>query len=145
MTQRQPSNTRYWLLSGGGVLALLAVVGLAVVTGQPGPATAGSAEPPTTRTAAPATTPPKPAGINPGVYLVGVDVQPGTYRTDGAAPRRYVDGYCMWSRHDSVGGGPFDGIIASDGSFDGQLIVTIEPGDKRFMTRGCQPWTRISG
>ena len=53
--------------------------------------------------------------------------------------------YCMWSRYSTVAGGPTDNILASDGSYDGQLIVTIEPGDKRFMTRGCQPWTRISG
>ena len=72
------------------------------------------------------------------VLLVGTDIAPGTYRTQGA-----VDGYCMCSRHSSASGGSMDDIIASDGARSGQLIVTIEPTDVRFRTRGCAPWERI--
>lgn len=80
-------------------------------------------------------------GIGPGVWLVGTDVQPGTYRSAGAAT---ADDYCMWSRHDSAAGGPFDGIIASDGQFGpGQMIVTVDAGDVLFRTSGCAPFTKI--
>ena len=86
--------------------------------------------------AAPAT----PAGsISDGVWIVGSDVQPGTYRSSGAE----TGGYCMWSRHSSTAGGPFDAIIASDGSKAGQVLVTIQPGDKLFRTHGCAPFTKV--
>lgn len=98
-----------------------------------------------TLTGAPASTP-RPAGgtIPPGVYLVDADIQPGTYRSTGATQPSYGRGYCMWSRHSTPAGGPMDAIIASDGSYSGQMIVTIEPGDARFLTRGCAPFTLVS-
>jgi hypothetical protein len=81
-----------------------------------------------------------PGQIADGTWLVGTDVQPGTYRSAGAGP----DGYCMWSRHNTASGGPMDGIIASDGSYDArQMIVTIAPGDKVFRTSGCAPFTKV--
>lgn len=74
--------------------------------------------------------------IGEGVWLVGSDVEPGTYRSAGA-----TDGdYCMWSRHSSAAGGIMDDIIASDGDYAGQMVVTIEPGDVLFRTGGCAPF-----
>src|SRR5687768_5366489 len=72
------------------------------------------------------------------VLLVGRDIAPGTYRTAGAPG----GGYCFWSRLSSASGQGSD-IIASDGSYGGQLIVTIEPTDVLFKTRGCAPFERI--
>lgn len=77
--------------------------------------------------------------ITDGVWVVGTDIQPGTYRSPGAP----AGGYCMWSRHSSVAGGPFDAITASDGSKAGQVLVTVQPGDKLFRTHGCAPFTKI--
>lgn len=79
-----------------------------------------------------------PGQISDGVWIVGTDVQPGTYRSAGP-----VDGYCMWSRHSSVSGGPFDDIIASDGRRDGQVVVTIAATDALFRTSGCAPFSKV--
>lgn len=85
--------------------------------------------------------PAAPGEIAPGVWIVGTDIQPGTYRTRGAGD----GGYCMWSRHNTLAGGPMDGIIASDGALSpGTLLVTIEPTDKVFRTAGCAPFTKVS-
>ena len=73
------------------------------------------------------------------VLFVGSDIAPGTYRTSGSAN----GDYCMWSRHSSASGGPMQDIIASDGAYSGQMIVTVERSDVLFRTRGCAPWERV--
>lgn len=119
---------------------VLVVVGLAVVARMGLLADNGQAAPPRSSSAPPVAERSLPAGqVGPGVWLVGTDVAPGTYRSDGA-----VDGYCMWSRHSSASGGPFDGIIASDGtSGPGQVVVAITPGDALFRTDGCAPFVKV--
>jgi hypothetical protein len=67
-----------------------------------------------------------------GVYMVGVDIKPGTYKASG-------DGY--WERLRSAGGG-FDGIIAN-GNASGNAIVQIKKTDKFFNTTGMSEWTRV--
>lgn len=145
---RPSLSDRYWRLPwiarigivGAGVVAVV-VVGAQIARNspdRPAPSRPAAAAP------APASQPTAaalPAGqIGPGVWFVGTDVQPGTYRSSGPAE---ADRYCMWSRHDTTEGGPMDGIIASDGTFDaGQMVVTIEPGDALFRTSGCAPWER---
>lgn len=107
--------------------------------------TARSAAPAASQPAAPIATQPAaaPAGqIGPGEWLVGTQVQPGTYRSAGPDED---GGYCMWSRKDSAGAGAGQGIIASDGSYDAaQMLVTIEGTDVVFLTRGCQPFELVS-
>jgi hypothetical protein len=70
--------------------------------------------------------------------VVGVDVQPGTYRTTG--PVTGVD-KCYWARlnstDDDVGG-----VIAA-GLPPGPASVTILPTDKGFQTAGCAEWTKV--
>lgn len=123
------------------VLAALAValVGGCSQGAAPAPEAAPAAAP------APAPAPPTPtvsAGIGAGEWLVGTQVQPGTYSSTGPAK----DGdYCMWSRKDAAGAGAMNGIIASDGTYDpGQMLVTIEPTDVVFLTRGCAPFERVA-
>jgi hypothetical protein len=67
-----------------------------------------------------------------GVYMVGVDIKPGTYKASGS-------GY--WERLRSAGGG-FDGIIAN-GNPSGKAIVQIKKTDKFFNTTGMSEWTRV--
>ena len=67
-----------------------------------------------------------------GVYLVGVDIPPGTYWTAGS------DG-CYWARLSDASGAP-DAVIANDITA-GPTTVTIEPTDGVFETRGCAVWT----
>ena len=67
-----------------------------------------------------------------GMYLVGVDIEPGTYSSSG-------DGY--WERLKSAVGG-VDGIIAN-GNPEGKATVKITKTDKFFSTTGMGEWTRV--
>lgn len=140
MTQRETNGARRVLTSYPArlLLAVVLIVGGALIAFQLGLVGERTPETPA-RAEAPAA---QPAGrIGDGVWLVGADVQPGTYRSTGPSG----DGYCMWSRHDSAAGGPMDGIIASDGDFDSrQMIVTIESSDVLFRTSGCAPFEKVS-
>ncbi|MEU8249139.1 hypothetical protein [Nonomuraea sp. NPDC048916] len=69
--------------------------------------------------------------------VVGVDIQPGTYRTTGPAPGQPV---CYWARLKSTTARPAD-IIAADMPV-GAATVTIAPTDKAFQTGGCAEWIR---
>lgn len=102
---------------------------------------APAAAQPATSAPAPAA-PAAPAGIGPGEWLVGSQVEPGTYASTGPAE----DGdYCLWSRKDTAGAGAMNGIIASDGSYDvEQMLVTIEASDVAFVTKGCAPFELVS-
>lgn len=139
---RRPSiSERYWRLPWLFRIGVVVVGGVAVLAalGVIGQGAGSSRDTAPSRPAAsvPAATP---AGqIGSGVWLVGVDVTPGTYRSTGS-----VDGrYCLWSRHDTAAGGPSDGVITSDGSFDGQMLVTIEATDVVFRTNDCAPFVRV--
>lgn len=68
-----------------------------------------------------------------GTYIVGTDMDPGTYRSTGQQG-------CYWARLSNFGGG-LDGIITNDNT-DTAAIVTIQPGDKGFQSNGCGTWTK---
>jgi hypothetical protein len=81
---------------------------------------------------------PAPAVISgDGTYLVGRDIQPGTYRSAGGIAGGYS---CVWFRHATVGGGAYD--IINSGSSTGQQYVEILPSDATFETSFCQPWVQ---
>ena len=69
--------------------------------------------------------------IKDGINLVGVDVQPGTYRSE--------NGDCYWARLSGTGGS-LDDIIANS---NGATVVTIDPSDRAFESRRCAPWTQV--
>ena len=71
-----------------------------------------------------------------GVYLVGTDVQPGTYVSNSP-------GYCSWYRLSSLNG-ESNNIIDSDNSASGKQYVTIKPTDVAFKTLSCSTWSRVS-
>lgn len=64
-----------------------------------------------------------PTKIEPGMYLVGKDILPGTYRGEGS---------CYWERLKNVSGG-FQAIIAN-GNSDGQFYVQLSQTDFAFST-----------
>ena len=70
-----------------------------------------------------------------GVYQVGTDIQPGTYRT------REGSSGCYYAR---LGGfsGELNDILANANT-DAPAIVTIKPTDAGFETRGCGTWTML--
>jgi hypothetical protein len=145
----RPTKTRRWpwVIVGvlGGIL-LLMIIAVAInppedVANQP-PAgeqsTAPANEPPAKK--AP---PPKPAGpaatMTGGMYEVGVDVQPGQYKTPGPSESDLV-GLCYWARlKDDTG--EFDAII-SNGNVQGPGSVTISAGEFFEATGECA-WSKV--
>ncbi len=71
--------------------------------------------------------PPKDAFGGDGTFVVGSDVQPGTYKSDGGSG-------CYWGREDSAGK-TIDNNIG-----DGPSVVTIQPGDFAIKTARCAPF-----
>ena len=69
-----------------------------------------------------------------GAYIVGTDIEPGTYRNSGSSG-------CYYAR---LGGfsGDLENIIAN-GNADASTVVTIEPTDVGFESNGCGTWTRL--
>ena len=70
-----------------------------------------------------------------GTWLVGEDVQPGTYKSDGARA-------CYWARLSGLSG-ELDDILANQ-NVRGQAVVTISATDRAFETDGCGSWARVS-
>jgi hypothetical protein len=69
-----------------------------------------------------------------GMYIVGTDVAPGTWRNEAS------DG-CYWERLSGFTG-EIDDIIANEFS-DDQQIVTISESDVAFQSDNCGTWTKI--
>jgi hypothetical protein len=93
----------------------------------PGPAPAPGAAPATT--------------VGDGTYVVGVDIQPGTYRTTGPSEDAAVK-MCFWTRRKDTSG-EFKSVIASNVA-QGPTTVTIKPSDGAFESRGCAPWAKLN-
>lgn len=74
-----------------------------------------------------------------GTFIVGEDIEPGTYRSDG--PQGGEVTYCSWERLSGTGRDAEDIIAAGGGS--GQDAVTVKEGDVAFSTHGCRPWKRV--
>jgi len=74
-----------------------------------------------------------PSSFGNGVQLVGLDIQPGTYRSVNPG------GGCYWERLSGVGG-TMDEILANDNP-RGPAIVTISPGDFAFSSSRCGEWS----
>lgn len=70
-----------------------------------------------------------------GVYLVGKDIVPGTYRTAGGSS-------CYWQRSSGTSG-DFNEILAN-GAEGGQAIVTIAASDVAFTTQRCGTWELVN-
>ena len=70
-----------------------------------------------------------------GYYRVGVDINPGTYRS-----RQDNSSGCYWERLSGFDGG-FESIIAN-GFTDTAALVTIRNTDTGFMSTDCGFWTK---
>jgi hypothetical protein len=89
-----------------------------------------------TVTAPPPPSVPKMTMETDGTYRVGTDIVPGTYRSAGPSPEGESD--CYWARLSSLN---TTHIIDSDIS-TGPQVVMIQPSDRAFSTRSCQPWQK---
>jgi hypothetical protein len=70
-----------------------------------------------------------PQKIESGTYLVGIDIQPGTYRGQAGTD---ISESCYWERLSNARGG-FNGIIANDNAA-GQFYVQVGSGDFALHT-----------
>jgi hypothetical protein len=68
-----------------------------------------------------------------GMYLVGVDIAPGTWRSEGSSS-------CYWERLSGFGGDP--GEIIANGLSDDPQIVTIGASDAGFESTDCGMWSK---
>lgn len=72
--------------------------------------------------------------IGDGIYIVGSDIEPGTYKNSGSDN-------CYFARLSGFSGTMGD-IIANNNS-DNTAIVTISPSDKGFESTRCGNWSKI--
>ncbi|MEU9475352.1 hypothetical protein [Streptomyces sp. NPDC048191] len=72
-----------------------------------------------------------------GMYKVGTDIAPGTYKSVGNK-----DDSCYWERTKDAEHG-LDSIIANN-NVTGTAVVTISPGDAYFKTTGCGDWKKAA-
>ncbi|TQF69120.1 hypothetical protein FK531_10135 [Rhodococcus spelaei] len=70
-----------------------------------------------------------------GIFLVGKDINPGTYRNSG------TNG-CYWQRSSGTSG-DFDEILAN-GNENGPAVVTIQASDVAFTAKRCGVWTPVN-
>ncbi|MFE6619589.1 hypothetical protein ACFZBP_23985 [Streptomyces sp. NPDC008086] len=70
-----------------------------------------------------------------GMFRVGVDIAPGTYKSTGN-----TDDSCYWERAKDADHG-LESIIAND-NVTGSAVVTISASDAYFKTTGCQGWKK---
>ncbi|WP_156934829.1 thermonuclease family protein [Pseudonocardia spinosispora] len=85
-------------------------------------------------------TPPAKA-ISDGTYVVGTDIEAGTYRTAGPDETALIK-MCSWSRRKDTSG-EIGSVIATNIA-QGPTTVTIKPTDRAFESRGCTPWNRLN-
>jgi hypothetical protein len=69
-----------------------------------------------------------------GTYIVGTDISPGTWRSDGAGS------LCYWSRMSGFTGSL--GEIIANSNASGPVVITIAATDKGFRSARCGTWSR---
>jgi len=135
-----------WIL--GGLVALFVIAGISggrddqptTVTEVPAAVAGPAPAAPAAVEAAPAPEPAAPEGIGDGTHIVGVDIEPGTYRSAGATPGLFE--LCMWSTKD----GPSSNsniIDLGTANADEQQVVEIGSGVEAFESSGCDTWQRV--
>ncbi|WP_105973355.1 hypothetical protein [Streptomyces geranii] len=72
---------------------------------------------------------------NGGMFRVGADVAPGTYKSAGNA-----DDLCYWERSKDASHS-VDSIVAND-NVNGTAVATISASDGYFKTTGCKDWVK---
>jgi hypothetical protein len=70
-----------------------------------------------------------------GMFAVGADIAPGTYKSTGNA-----DDSCYWERAKDAEHS-IDSIVANN-NVNGTAVVTISASDAYFKTSGCQDWKK---
>ena len=81
-----------------------------------------------------------PKSFGNGTFEVGVDIQPGRYRS--ASPEEGLVSICMFWRLRTAGGSYMDPneVIDVQITPSGPSIVDIKAADGAFRSQGCKPW-----
>jgi len=74
-----------------------------------------------------------------GTFVVGDDIQAGTYRSAG--PQGGLISFCSWERLSGTSGEVGDVIAAN--ATKGRTTVTIAATDKAFTTTGCKSRQKV--
>ena len=74
------------------------------------------------------------ASFGAGAYIVGTDIEPGTYRNSGGTN-------CYYERLRGFNGGM--NAIITNGNTSNPTIVAIAPTDAGFQSDGCGTWTKL--
>ena len=90
-----------------------------------------------TVTAPPTAVAPKTVMETDGMYRVGIDIEPGTYRTAGKSAEGATE--CYWARLSSLN----EVDILASNITTGPQMVLIEAGDRAFLTHSCQTWVKL--
>jgi hypothetical protein len=100
---------------------------------------------------------PSPAGGDPlepipgdGFFIVGSDVAPGLYHTDGTASTWQIlindvpteDSMCLWFTYSTPDANK-DHVVATNMAV-GPMYATINSTVKAFESHNCSPWTRVT-
>jgi hypothetical protein len=75
-----------------------------------------------------------------GQWLVGGDVQPGTYSVTVVAGSPG----CTWERNASTDGTATSVLESGNGTAGEPIVVGIKDTDKVFQSRNCGTWHRVS-
>lgn len=94
----------------------------------------GDWQQPVISSAAPPTSPSSSLQFKDGTYIVGTDIQAGTYRT------RRGSSNCYYERLSGFSGELND--IINNNNTDAPAIVTIDAADKGFKSSNCGTWTQ---
>lgn len=72
-----------------------------------------------------------------GVFIVGTDIAPGTWRSSGGG------GFACYVARLAGFGGTLNEVISNELSQSGRVIVTLKRSDEGFETNGCGTWTKV--
>jgi hypothetical protein len=75
-----------------------------------------------------------------GQWMVGGDIQPGTYST--TVPNGSPG--CTWERNASADGTAASVLESGNGKEGEPVVVSIKDTDRVFQTKGCGTWQRVS-
>lgn len=136
-TYRKESNKKFgWAIALLLAILLTVVAILTMMISYRVSASHTPAPRPDTTVAIPAGT----TAFDQGTYVVGRDIEPGSYRTAGPRPGDSIQ-FCYWKRLKNASGDA-SSLIAFDVA-KGPSTVTISKTDGAFKTSGCQAWVKV--
>lgn len=126
-----------------GIVAIGVIANLGGGSGTPTSRTVATESAPRPTTPAP-TTPARPVGpqtsFGDGTWIVGADIEPGTYRSTGA--QEGVFEFCSYSRLRDASS---DGDTLSWGTANANepIVIAIKASDGAFKSAGCATFTKV--